>query len=33
MFPRTTPARLKGRDADGWNSGREAAEHARIARP
>ncbi len=31
MFPETTSHRLKGRDAEGWARGREAADAARIA--
>ncbi|MEV5239060.1 DUF2786 domain-containing protein [Streptomyces cinnamoneus] len=31
MFPETTSYRLKGRDAEGWAQGREAADSARLS--
>ncbi|MEU1373544.1 DUF2786 domain-containing protein [Streptomyces triculaminicus] len=32
LFPETTSHRLKGRDAEGWEQGRRAADEARISR-
>ncbi len=33
LFPATTTTRLKGRDAQGWQSGETAADRARLHRP
>ncbi|MFI9205412.1 DUF2786 domain-containing protein [Streptomyces sp. NPDC053048] len=32
LFPETTSHRLKGRDAEGWEQGRQAADAARLSR-